>query len=45
MRHARILRINGFVVIPPDKVVFERQIRRIVSARMRQTLGVENVKP
>ena len=44
VRHARILKIDGFVVKPPDKGVFERQIRRIVSARMRQTLGVEDGK-
>ncbi len=44
VRHARILKIDGFVVKPPDKDVFERQIRRIVSASMRQTLGVEDEK-
>lgn len=44
VRHARIPKIDGFIVKPPDKGISERKIRRIVTARTRQALGVEDGK-
>ncbi len=44
MQHARVLRIDGFLVKPPDIKVFERKIRRILSDRIRQALGIDSEK-
>lgn len=41
VRQARVLKIDGFVVKPPDKDVFERKIRRIVAGKMRDALAEE----
>ncbi len=42
VRRARMLKIDGFVVKPPDKGVFERKIRRVITARIRDALGMED---
>ena len=41
---ARVLRIDGFLVKPPDIKVFERKIRRILSERICQALGIDGEK-
>jgi len=44
VQHARVLRIDGFLVKPPGIKVFERKIRRILSDRIRQALGIDSEK-
>ena len=41
VRHARILKIDGFVVKPANAELFEKRIRRILTQRIRQALGIE----
>jgi CheY-like chemotaxis protein len=38
VQHARILKIDGFFVKPPNKTVFENTVRRIISDRIRAAL-------
>lgn len=41
VQHGRVLRIDGFVVKPPDVKVFERKIRRVLVERIRGALPTE----
>ena len=38
VQHARILKIDGFVVKPPDKNVFESKVREIIKGQLREAL-------
>ncbi len=42
VRQARILKIDGFVVKPANAELFEKRIRRILTKRIRQALGIED---
>lgn len=42
VQHARILKIDGFVVKPPDKSIFERKVREIIKGQLRKALDSDD---